>query len=1417
MTEHDRSLRNSFYEKGSDARVMESDLMRGDDSLPYNHLAKGTSESSIPNWEDEPPPQKLVNFEQLEAEANAIAERHKVSAAPPNPKLLIDCHEQNCRVLQESLGAWLVVEPTAGRTSQSAAVLQAGYDVIREQLHVISRSLRRIDVHGLLGLERDSLPEFPRIFAVASALLASTNGYLDGDVIQRFVRGYQRAAPLTILELQTLQLALRFALVNHLRTLIQRVTGSYGEFKVESLIGKSYYERHKAQVEETKFRDRHLQDRGLSSKGDFRPQLSLGTAKGSIETTPCLGGLGAFGTNFSLVVSSFRHLSGIDWQALFDRVSLVDLTLKRDPANIYALMDGATLDSYRQVIQLIAKGTNSPEVDIARRAVEVASEAKSSSPKDVRRAHVGYYLIDQGRPILEQRVGYISTWQEWTIRLIKQYAIAFYFTLLLLISALVFTAPLVYAIYEGASLPILALLAVLLLAPASTIAVCTLQLVPICEPSLLPKLDFYGGVVEEAQTFVVVPAVLTSKADVTQLLEKLETHYLANQDPNIYFALLGDWSDAPQEQMADDEVVVKEAALGVELLNGRYRDGSHDRFYFFHRRRQWNPSQGKWIGWERKRGKLREFNRLLRGAHDTNFINCTADGDFLARTRYVITLDSDTELLRDAARRLIGTIHHPLNRPRVGAVSGRVVSGYVIIQPRIFFANSKAKRSELPGIISHIAQNNSYSTTAFDVYQDLFGEGRYIGKGLYDVDTFEAALKGRVPENSILSHDVYEGLYARAALVTDVLLFEGEVDDYRAGLRRMHRWTRGDWQLLPWIFPYVRDEQGNSVRNILPLASRWKILDPLRRSLLFPATLLWLLASWTVFPGSPLLWTACGVLYFGLSISLWTIKYREQPRVLSPLGSREARWSDVKQKARAGTGAVKNVLFSISCLALESFTITDAVLRSIYRVYISRKNLLDWVATAQNQAESGATAITFFRLMWPALPVALTCGVLVQTIRPGAMIVATPFLLSWISSPLIAYRLSQRQHNRSAVHEERTGQDLRLRARRVWQLLLENHDHQLSTQADNGQASDGERLSPAGHTRLLLWTMAARALGVIGIFDLERRIERLVSLIEESQGCYSPSRHSDRRVSRLNTEPIFLYVESGNLAAHLRCFQLLVDEIMEQPLLGEQELQGLADTLGLIKQAAGRITAKQLAQRERSVTLAEFMATLKERTMLFEEFHKNVEYCATLLREAQHRPLTAFSGWHRLLVLLEDRFNKMQSNSHLLQSAINEDNTAELSFWISHLGGQMGQFRQDLLAAAPWLRTSAIGTKPRVEGNGTTPFERWSQINDALDNIQIVSQIPEHYTLALLDLSTLRMELEASLLATSTGLAPTPEMTSTLIDNIEEAVATFERVISDLAGLTDRSAPLFESAGYRIRFDREYHAELEMLRVRGLV
>jgi cyclic beta-1,2-glucan synthetase len=636
---------------------------------------------------------------------------------------------------------------------------------------------------------------------------------------------------------------------------------------------------------------------------------------------------------------------------------------------------------------------------------------------------------------LEQESGYqpqgVARWQ----RLLAPYTTPLYLGSLGLLTFLVALPFVIYALRQGTGWE--AATAVLFtLIPAITIAVTLVNwlITHLIPPRVLPKLDFLqNGVPADCRTMIVIPTLITHAAEVESLLKQLEMHYLRNPDPHLAFALLTDFADTVAEAGAQKRTasantrLLEQAQTGIEALNKRYAD---QPFYLFHRQSQWNPGENRWMGWERKRGKLHEFNQLLRGHSQTSYAVQVGNLDILPQIQYIITLDADTILPRAEANRLIGALAHPLNQAQFDPHSGKVVAGYTILQPRTQIQPASANRSLFSRIFAGDSGFDLYTRAASDVYQDLFGEGSYVGKGIYHLDAFERSLAGRIPENSLLSHDLFEGIYGRAGLATDIVLYEEYPGHYFNSVRRAQRWVRGDWQLLPWLLPWVPvdlppDQPGKRlIRNDLSTMGRWKIADNLRRSLLAPMLLLLFIVGWSWLPGSPLVWTALGLL--ASAVPLLT---GGGTAVWRAIGG--ASWAELKRPLR--DSAIRWLLF-LTFLPYESALTTAAIGATLWRLLISRRNLLQWTtaAASDRRFSQGSAQEPVYRQLLLAALFALALTALVYWRNPAALPVALPLLFLWAIGPQIAHWISQPDGRSAPPLPTAQRQHLHTLARRTW-------------------------------------------------------------------------------------------------------------------------------------------------------------------------------------------------------------------------------------------------------------------------------------------------------------------------------------------------------------------------------------------------
>ena len=747
----------------------------------------------------------------------------------------------------------------------AAEWLLDNFHLVASEIRDVRHNLPRGYYRELPKLASRELAGHARVYAMAVELIRHSDSRLDRQQLLRFINSYQTVAPLTIGELWAWPSMLRLALVENLRRLAEemllaRAARRAAETYLAHIDGAGAgsppvfpAELHPAFVVQLLQRMREYGPRLSAVRAAVAAHLSRQQVSAEEAIRSEHQEQAAAQVSAGNVITSLRLCATLDWSQHFEAVSLVERVLQRDPAGVYGNMDFASRDRYRQAVEELADPSGEAQVRVALRAIESARQGAIGTSAE----HIGDHLIGKGRSDLEADLAYRPRFGGRVRRLVFAHASAVYLGSIGLLTALLVGLGVAYAQEHGASPWMLAGVALLLLLPASELAIAWIQRLAarLAPPRRLPRLDYQAGIPEQARTMVIVPTLLTSVSEVTERIEHLEVLALGNLDPRIHFAILSDFADAPAREMPEDGAILQAARAGIEVLNARFGDGHANRFYLFHRVRQWNPGESTWMGWERKRGKIEEFNRLLRGAADTSYSIQVGDAEILPTVRYCITLDSDTRLPRDAAKKLIGIIAHPLNRPHFDPRVGRVTAGYGILQPRVSVTMASAAGSLFARLYAGHTGVDPYTTAVSDTYQDLFGEAIFTGKGLYDVDAFIAALKGRVPENALLSHDLFEGIYARTGLVTDVEVVDDYPSNVLAHARRQHRWVRGDWQILWWLFPFVPTRSGLE-RNRLPLISRWKILDNLRRSLLAPATAALLLAAWTFLPGSPIVWTA---------------------------------------------------------------------------------------------------------------------------------------------------------------------------------------------------------------------------------------------------------------------------------------------------------------------------------------------------------------------------------------------------------------------------------------------------------------------------------------------------------------------------------------------------------------------------------
>ena len=1052
--------------------------------------------------------------------------------------------DENVRVLRRAYH-------TFGSDVQNAEAVLSAAEWLLDNFHVLEAEFQQIRISlpqsyylELPNVVSPDLGETPRVHAMAVELVRQSDGRLDLQRLTRFVASYQTVAPLTIGELWAWPTMVKVALIEDLKGLAEEILAVRA--------GRINADRYLVQMEARPdngpppdLPDQlppstivRLLERGRefgSRASRLRDRLGEVLAADGLAPEDIIRTehqrQAARQVAMANAITSLRFCTTLDWSQFFERVSLVEQILRRDPAGVFANMDFASRDQYRKAVEELAGPAGESQMRVALRGVERAREAADRHPRGHRAAHVGYHLIGHGRSAFEIDVAYRPRPGRRIRRFIIRHAVPFYLGSIAALTALGLS--LTAALAPGWRADVW--IAALFLLPASELATALVQwlasaLVP---PSRLPRLDLRGGIPEEGRTMVVVPALLISVDQVRRLVEHLAVQALGNADARIHFAILSDFADAPSAEMPDDPLLLGTARDGIVDLNARYGQGRIDRFYLFHRARRWNPRERRWMGWERKRGKLEEFNRLLLGEAETSYALQVGDLSVLPKIRYCITLDADTRLPRDAARELIGIALHPLHRAEVDPSLMRVTEGYGILQPRVTVTTSSIAGSLFARVYSGHTGVDPYTTAVSDAYQDLFAEGIYTGKGLYDVAAFAAVLAGRVPENAVLSHDLLEGLFARPALVSDVEV----VDDYPSSVvshaHRYHRWVRGDWQLLPWLLPWVPAERGVE-RNRLPLLSRWKLLDNLRRSLVPAALVAFLAAAWIAMPGGAAAWTALALAVMVFPVYHPFLRLAHGPEFRQP-------WTVfARTVGRELTMAAAQVVVAIMLLVYQAYQSLHAIVVTLIRLGAAEGRLLEWETAARVARHVRGYGVARFTFEMGASPlVALAVLVAVLTLRTDAAFAAAPFLALWLAAPAFAYRLSSpivpRRFDLSAGDRAL----LRRLARRTWryfETFAGPDDHGLPP--DTYQEAPVEmlarRTSPTNIGLGLLSTLAAHDLGYISATDLAARVERTLSTIEalERFEGHLLNWYDTQTLAPLSPRYVST-VDSGNLAGAL--------------------------------------------------------------------------------------------------------------------------------------------------------------------------------------------------------------------------------------------------------------------------------------------
>lgn len=1127
---------------------------------------------------------ELYNFDQMETHAGVVARSHKILKGKRSDKLLkrLDDNEKTLvevrNLLVESIQSGQPITP-------AAEWLLDNFYLIEEQIVTAKKHLPKKYSEGLPYLANVNSEGIPRVYDIALEIIAHSDGRIDGHGLRGFVSAYQSEKILTLGELWAIPIMLKLAVIENLRRIAEKIALD----RIDNTMADYWGE----QMIDTVRKDPADMVLAIADMARAKPILNSPFVAGF---TRKLQGKGpAFALPLSWLeqqlsrqgisatdlvwhenqkqaadqvsvknsIGTMRFIGSADWRKFVESASIVEQTFRQDITGIYPQLDFATRDRYRHVVEMIAVGSPLSETEIAKKTIELT---KRPGLPD-RQKHVGYYLIDNGFDQLKEATQMrFSIKQGLTDFMEKRPTFIYLSSISLLTVSIAFAMFSVAWVHGKFSWEFLILIALLCMAGAAHLAISfTNWLATIwVSPKILPRLDFSKGIPNEYSSLVTVPTMLSSKHEIEENVEALEIRFLANRERNLYFSLLTDFTDADLETMPNDRSLLNLVSERIRQLNEKYgTHGQPDIFYLFHRPRKWNPKEDKWMGYERKRGKLSALNILLRNEARNEFSHIVGDYRNLRNTKYIISLDSDTQLPREAAWKLIATMAHPLNHAVYDEQKKRVVQGYGILQPRIASDFPRGKTSLYLRLQGDMKGIDPYTRASSDVYQDLFQEGSFIGKGIYDLDIFEKVVGQLFPENRILSHDLVEGCYTRSGLVSDVVLYENNPSNYEADIKRQHRWIRGDWQIAAWIWPFVTNENGKIVRNRLSILSRWKIADNLRRSLLPASLLLIFVLGWSVLP-KPWFWTLAVTIIILLPVMAAAfLQLFRRPEDL-----------DLKAHIYEVGNSVKDVLlrfmFGIAVLPYEAYRFTDAIIRTNWRMLVSGKKLLEWTPSATASRQSKDTLWFIYRKMWIGPVLAFLCLILFLYSNSPAFFVSIPILILWFISPSIAWGLSLPEKEEIPDLSETQKTFLHKLARKNWSFFehfVNEGENWLPP--DNFQKHPNpviaHRTSPTNIGLALLANLAAYDFGYITMTEMALRSSYTLKTLDKMDRYrgHFYNWYDTRDLSIL--PPAYVSsVDSGNLIGHLLILRQGILGLKSKSIFNTESYTGIRSTMEIL-------------------------------------------------------------------------------------------------------------------------------------------------------------------------------------------------------------------------------------------------------------
>ena len=1240
--------------------------------------------------ESQPLRSEIYTEEQLEQLARTLAAKHSLIAQEPSEQLLKRLAE-NESILLEAHAVITQSVKQNNRIVPAAEWLLDNFYLIEEQIYTAKKHLPKGYSKGLPQLAKGTFAGLPRVYDIAVEIISHSDGHVNLQNLSSFVKAYQTITPLKLGELWAIPIMLRLALLENLRRLSIQIS--------IDIANKATAEHWADQLINVAERDPRnlvliiadMARADLSMESSFVAELtrrlqekgsSLTLAINWLEQTLSEQGVSSMElihhenqkqaadqVSISNSISSLRFLGTSDWREFVESTSLVESMLRQDPSDIYPKMDFTTRDHYRHVVEKIAKYSVLSEQQVAKITIDLARESQEKNA-ELRTTHVGYYLKGPGLKRTEKLAKMRVTYKEGVRKLARSIPFLIYAGSILVITALLSWIIFSKARNEGFEKWPAIVITLLGIIATSQLAVAIINWLStiFTKPYLLPRMNFSKGIPDEYRSMVVVPTILTSSASIADLIEHLEVRFLANRDTNLSFALLTDFKDSDQEKMEEDDILLQYTSSKIIELNKKYDRRGNDTFFLFHRPRRWNKREKKWMGFERKRGKLGDLNALIQDGDRSPFSLIVGDENVYSKVKYVITLDTDTQLPRDSAWQMVATMAHPLNHPVYSTKKKRITEGYTILQPRVSNSLNTNGSTFFSNIHGNEPGTDPYTKATSDVYQDMFQEGSFIGKGIYDVEAFERTLKNRFPLNRILSHDLLEGAYARAGLITDVQLYEGYPSSYITDAYRRHRWIRGDWQIASWLFPFVSGIGRKMYGNPLTPLSKWKISDNLRRSLVPGALLLLLLFGW-IFSSNPFFWTVTvlSVLFLPSIINFaWQLSRKPADSVFI---------QHFIYTVRSLKDSLAQHTIDFICLPFEAYNNADAILRTIWRVIVSRKNLLQWNPYSNNSGGQ-KTVGALFRIMWFAPLLSIAVFIYLGVFNSITLFKVLPLLILWFASPFVVWYISIPYEKKKVDISAEQTIYLRTLARKIWaffETFVGEQDNWLPP--DNYQEQPVERIahrtSPTNIGLSLLANLTAYDFGYVTAGELiELTNNTLTTMLRmEKYRGHLYNWYDTQTLMPLNPRYIST-VDSGNLVGHLITLKQGLLSIADKRIVSENMFEGAIDEV--------RILSKKI----KSSSLQKFQTELLNNYLQHIDSPENIK-----------------KYLDQLEVSLTNIFVELDT-----------DPETEADWWIQKIFAHIKNIKNDLGVFVPWLYLSA-------------PPAKFEQLIPSLPGIPTLSQL----------------------------------------------------------------------------------------------